>query len=167
MEEMEAAACGPLPPQEPLGAWLRRGVALASQTGLLLQQLLWLLHCCPEDLQNTETPGLGPPTPRCLTPLADHRQPAGCLMRRGDAAWLKASSSVEELLDRINLKVEGGGSLVYTGWETLLDRLVMATLRLCVWIKLKGNIYFLEVDKVRWLCISHIIILWSKDIWKR
>jgi hypothetical protein len=76
-------------------------------------------------------------------------------------------TSVEELLDRINLKVEGGGSLVYTGWETLLDRLVMATLRLCVWIKLKGNIYFLEVDKVRWLCISHIIILWSKDIWKR
>ena len=99
VEEMEAAACGPLPPQEPLGAWLRRGGALASQTGLLLQQLLWLLHCCPEDLQNTETPGLGPPTPRCLTPLADHRQPAGCLMRRGDAAWLKASSSVEELLE--------------------------------------------------------------------
>ena len=98
-EEVAVAAGGALPPQEPLRAWVRRGRALASQTGLLLQQLLWLLHCCPEDLQNTETPGLGPPTPRCLTPLADHRQPAGCLMRRGDAAWLKARRAVEQMLE--------------------------------------------------------------------
>ncbi|CAL8311820.1 unnamed protein product [Lota lota] len=107
--EEEAAVCGALPPQEPLRAWVQRGRALASQTALLLQQLLWLLHCCPEDLQNTETaPGPGPPTtPRCLTPLADHRQPAGCLMRRGGATWLKVSRAVEDMLEETRgLKTE-------------------------------------------------------------
>ncbi|KAJ3606919.1 hypothetical protein NHX12_026435, partial [Muraenolepis orangiensis] len=113
-ETEEAAAGGALPPQEPLRGWVQRGRTLASQTALLLQQLLWLLHCCPEDLQKTETgagdAGLGPPTtttPRCLSPLADHRQPPGCLMRRGDEAWLKVSQGLEAMLEQTRgLKTE-------------------------------------------------------------
>lgn len=132
----EEVVAGALPPQKPLRGWVQRGRALASQTALLLQQLLWLLHCCPEDLQKTEAEtgalGLGPPTtttPRCLSPLADHRQPPGCLMRRGDATWVKVHGGVEALLEETRglkteldaVEQETSQGTLHTWWGTLLE----------------------------------------------
>ncbi|KAF0023084.1 hypothetical protein F2P81_023714 [Scophthalmus maximus] len=43
-----------LPPQASLQGWVNRGQTLAAQCTTLLQQLAWLLQCCPEDLQQKE-----------------------------------------------------------------------------------------------------------------
>ncbi|XP_034018727.1 midasin-like [Thalassophryne amazonica] len=87
---------GALPPQNSLQQWLSRGRALAAQCGDLLQQLAWMLQCCPEDLQQKEeeTSSRGQQTLRCPSPLAAQRQPPGCLMRRGDAAWSQLNQQV-------------------------------------------------------------------------
>ncbi|KAI3364212.1 hypothetical protein L3Q82_010816 [Scortum barcoo] len=101
-----------LPPQASLQAWVSRGQALAAQCTTLLQQLAWLLQCCPEDLQQKEeTSSCRQHTLRCPSPLAAQRQPQGCLMRRGDSTWcqlnqhmnamLKQSQSLKEELDRV------------------------------------------------------------------
>ncbi|XP_068197957.1 midasin isoform X4 [Antennarius striatus] len=100
-----------LPPQTSLQAWLQRGGALASQCSSLLQQLLWLLQCCPEDLQQKEgeeeaSSGRQHPL-RCPSPLAAQCQPPGCLMRRGDAVWLQLEQQVKAMLQQSqSLKVE-------------------------------------------------------------
>lgn len=101
-----------LPPQASLQGWVSRGQALAAQCTTLLQQLAWLLQCCPEDLQQKEeTSSCRQHTLRCPSPLAAQRQPHGCLMRRGDTAWcelnqrmnamLKQSQSLKEELDNV------------------------------------------------------------------
>ncbi|KAM4633655.1 midasin [Polymixia lowei] len=97
-----------LPPQASLRGWVNRGRALAVQCATLLQQLAWLLQCCPEDLQQKEEPGgLGQRTLRCPSPLADQRQPPGCLMRRGDPAWGQLSQRVAAMLQQTqSLKAE-------------------------------------------------------------
>lgn len=87
-----------LPPQAALQGWVSRGQALAAQCSTLLQQLSWLLQCCPEDLQQKEvTSGCRQHTLRCPSPLAAHRQPPGCLIRRGDAAWCQLNQSMNAL----------------------------------------------------------------------
>ncbi|RVE74132.1 hypothetical protein OJAV_G00038190 [Oryzias javanicus] len=50
-----------LPPQDPLLDWVKRGRALAAQCAAVLQQLSWLLHCCPEDGQQREQASSQPP----------------------------------------------------------------------------------------------------------
>uniref|UniRef100_A0A3Q3NKD3 Midasin n=1 Tax=Labrus bergylta TaxID=56723 RepID=A0A3Q3NKD3_9LABR len=82
-----------LPPQESLQSWLVRGQELAAQCSTLLQQLSWLHQCCPDDLQQKETGSCSQHTLRCPSPLAAHRQPPGCLMRRGDTAWCQLNQS--------------------------------------------------------------------------
>ncbi|XP_071391101.1 midasin-like [Centroberyx affinis] len=88
-----------LPPQASLQVWVSRGQALAAQCATLLQQLSWLLQCCPEDLQQNEEPGgRRQHTLRCPSPLAVQRQPPGCLMRRGDAAWCELNRRVDDMM---------------------------------------------------------------------
>ncbi|XP_006810569.1 midasin-like, partial [Neolamprologus brichardi] len=96
-----------LPPQASLQDWVKRGQALAAQCNTLLQQLAWLLHCCPEDLQKEEVSSCKQHTLRCPSPLAAQRQPPGCLMRRGDAAWCQLHQRVTTMLEETqSLKVE-------------------------------------------------------------
>uniref|UniRef100_A0A8D3BW26 Midasin n=1 Tax=Scophthalmus maximus TaxID=52904 RepID=A0A8D3BW26_SCOMX len=97
-----------LPPQASLQGWVNRGQTLAAQCTTLLQQLAWLLQCCPEDLQQKEeTNSCSQHTPRCPSPLAAHRQPPGCLMRRGDATWCQLHQRVTAMLRQSeSLKVE-------------------------------------------------------------
>ncbi|XP_054474709.1 midasin [Anoplopoma fimbria] len=103
----EDAGCA-LPPQASLQGWVSRGQALAAQCATLLQQLAWLLQCCPEDLQQKEeTSSCRQHTLRCPSPLAAQRQPPGCLMRRGDAAWCQLNQSMNEMLKQTHsLKAE-------------------------------------------------------------
>lgn len=81
---------------------------MAAQCTTLLQQLAWLHQCCPEDLQQKEeTSSCRQHTLRCPSPLAAQRQPPGCLMRRGDTAWLKLNQHMNALLEQSqSLKVE-------------------------------------------------------------
>ncbi|KAK9531216.1 hypothetical protein VZT92_010656 [Zoarces viviparus] len=103
----EDAGCV-LPPQASLQAWVSRGQALAAQCSTLLQQLAWLLQCCPEDLQQKEeTSSCRQHTLRCPSPLAAQRQPPGCLMRRGDAAWCQLNQRTDAMLKQTqSLKAE-------------------------------------------------------------
>nr|XP_046228345.1 midasin isoform X2 [Scatophagus argus] len=97
-----------LPPQASLQGWVSRGQALAAQCTTLLQQLAWLHQCCPEDLQQKEeASSCRQHTLRCPSPLAAHRQPPGCLMRRGDTAWCQLNQHINTMLKQTqSLKVE-------------------------------------------------------------
>lgn len=97
-----------LPPQAPLHGWVKRGQALAGQSITLLQQLVWLLQCCPaESQQKEETSSCKQHTLRCLSPLVPQRQPSGCLMRRGDVLWCQLQQCVTALLKQTeSLKVK-------------------------------------------------------------
>ena len=103
----EDAGCT-LPPQASLQGWVSRGQALAAQCTTLLQQLAWLLQCCPEDLQQKEeTSSWRQHTLRCPSPLAAQRQPPGCLLRRGDAAWCQLHQRMNAMLKQTqSLKLE-------------------------------------------------------------
>lgn len=97
-----------LPPQASLQGWVSRGRELAAQCATLLQQLAWLHQCCPEDLQQKEeTSGWRQQTLRCPSPLAAQRQPPGCLIRRGDAAWCQLNQHLKAMMKQTqSLKVE-------------------------------------------------------------
>uniref|UniRef100_A0A3Q4BJ07 Midasin n=1 Tax=Mola mola TaxID=94237 RepID=A0A3Q4BJ07_MOLML len=97
-----------LPPQTSLHNWVSKGQALVVQCTTLLQQLAWLHQSCPEDLQQKEeTTSCRQHTLMCPSPLAVHRQPSGCLMRRGDTAWHKLNQHVTAMLKQSqSLKVE-------------------------------------------------------------
>ncbi|XP_036943295.1 midasin isoform X1 [Acanthopagrus latus] len=97
-----------LPPQASLHGWVSRGLALAAQCATVLQQLAWLHQCCPEDLQLKEdTSSCRQHTLMCPSPLAAHRQPPGCLMRRGDSAWCQLNQHMNTMLKQVqSLKVE-------------------------------------------------------------
>ncbi|XP_011610045.2 midasin isoform X2 [Takifugu rubripes] len=88
-----------LPPQKALQDWVARGQTLAIQCSTILQQLVWLLQCCPVDpQQKEETGGCLQHGLRCLSPLTAQCQPPGCLIRKGDAAWHKLSQHVDAVL---------------------------------------------------------------------
>uniref|UniRef100_A0A3Q1FB83 Midasin AAA ATPase 1 n=1 Tax=Acanthochromis polyacanthus TaxID=80966 RepID=A0A3Q1FB83_9TELE len=97
-----------LPPQASLQDWVSKGQVLATQCTTLLQQLAWLLQCCPEDpQQKEEASNCRQHTLRCPSPLAAQRQPPGCLMRRGDTSWSQLHRRVTTMLKETqNLKAE-------------------------------------------------------------
>uniref|UniRef100_A0AAQ6AJN3 Midasin n=1 Tax=Amphiprion ocellaris TaxID=80972 RepID=A0AAQ6AJN3_AMPOC len=97
-----------VPPQASLRDWVSNGRVLATQCTTLLQQLAWLLQCCPEDpQQKEEASNCKQHTLRCPSPLAAQRQPPGCLMRRGDTSWSQLHQRVTAMLKETqNLKVE-------------------------------------------------------------
>uniref|UniRef100_M4AJ01 Midasin n=1 Tax=Xiphophorus maculatus TaxID=8083 RepID=M4AJ01_XIPMA len=89
-----------LPPQDSLQDWFRRGRGLAAQSATLLQQLSWLLQCCPEEPQQREQTGASSRrhTLMCPSPLAVQQQPPGCLLRRGDPGWTQLQQQVAAML---------------------------------------------------------------------
>lgn len=97
-----------LPPQASLDDWLSRGRTLAVKSTSVLQQLTWLLQCCPADPQQKEEPGsCRQHSLSCLSPLTAQRQPPGCLIRKGDAAWHKLEQHVTPVLkDSQRVKTE-------------------------------------------------------------
>ncbi|KAK6297294.1 hypothetical protein J4Q44_G00318770 [Coregonus suidteri] len=97
--QSHSEAAGGLPPQASLQGWVIKAQGLAAQCATLLQQLSWLLQCCPEGPQQTDgSGGQREPTLRCPSPLASQRQPPGCLLRRGDPAWSQLSQRVADML---------------------------------------------------------------------
>uniref|UniRef100_A0A3Q2D7A0 Midasin n=1 Tax=Cyprinodon variegatus TaxID=28743 RepID=A0A3Q2D7A0_CYPVA len=109
-----------LPPQEPLQGWIQRGQALAAQCAALLQQLSWLLQCCPEDAQQKEQGGSGQQTPMCPSPLAAQQQPPGCLLRRGDPSWCQLHQRVVAMLKDAQTLREQLGSVAQQEKERVL-----------------------------------------------
>lgn len=92
-----------LPPQDSLGSWVAKARTLAQQCCVALQQLSWVLQCCPEGSAATMCQsregdgGQGEATLSHPTPLSAHLQPPVCLMRRGEASWTEAVKSLEVL----------------------------------------------------------------------
>lgn len=117
----EALSCT-LPPQGPLQAWLGQGRTLATQSVTLLQQLVWMVQCCPEDLQQrAEVSSCRQHTLRCPSPLAPHRQPKGCLMRKGDATWSQLNQHLKAMLEEAqSLKAQLDAVVQPTSETTLL-----------------------------------------------
>ncbi|XP_012709437.2 midasin isoform X1 [Fundulus heteroclitus] len=115
------ATCA-LPPQDSLQDWFRRGQVLAAQCAALLQQLSWLLQCCPEDPQDKEqTSGSSRHhTLVCPSPLAIQQQPAGCLLKRGDPEWCHLHQRIVAILKDAQSLKEKLGSLAQRGSDGLL-----------------------------------------------
>ncbi|XP_061609171.1 midasin isoform X3 [Phyllopteryx taeniolatus] len=90
-------------PQAPLHGWVDKGQALAAQFSILLQQLSWLLQCCPEALrpQEEENSHFWRRSLRCTSPMAAHRQSPVCQMRKGDAAWGQLNRRVAAMLEKM------------------------------------------------------------------
>lgn len=111
-----------LPPQACLQDWVSRGQVLVAQCNTLLQQLVWLLHCCPENpQQKDDVSSCKQHTLRCPSPLAAQQQPPGCLMRRGDTAWCQLHQHVTAMLKQISsLKVELDSAAQQTSDRVLL-----------------------------------------------
>lgn len=85
-----------LPPQDSLCSWAAKARTLAQQCCVAVQQLSWVLQCCPEGCESREG-GQGEATLSHPTPLPAHLQPQACLMRRGEASWAEAVKHVEAL----------------------------------------------------------------------
>ncbi|XP_030636974.1 midasin [Chanos chanos] len=117
---------GGLPPQESLHGWVIRGQALAMQCTVVLQQLSWLLQCCPEGESEAHAQGVeaavgqGEPRLKKLSPLAPHLQcPVSRLRRRGPA-WTQLTQRVEGMLAETQaLKQQIDGVTHETGERTL------------------------------------------------
>lgn len=110
-----------LPPQASLQGWVSRGQTLVVQCSTVLQQLSWLLQCCPEDLQQKEQEdSCGQHTLKCPSPLTMQRQPAACLMRRGDAAWSQLNQHVAQMLKSTEKLKAGLDSVAQQGSEGAL-----------------------------------------------
>uniref|UniRef100_A0A1A7W7P3 Midasin homolog n=1 Tax=Iconisemion striatum TaxID=60296 RepID=A0A1A7W7P3_9TELE len=120
----EDAGCT-IPPQDSVLDWVRTGQGLAAQCTILLQQLVWLLLCCPANPQQRAE--VGPSTLRHPSPLTPLCQPPGCLLRRGDAAWcqlhqrvaamMKHTQGLQEELSSVVQQASGGGLLTWSSFS--------------------------------------------------
>ncbi|MEQ2263333.1 hypothetical protein XENORESO_006224, partial [Xenotaenia resolanae] len=111
-----------LPPQDSLQGWFKRGQVQAAQCATLLQQLSWLLQCCPEDPQQKEQTNTSSRhhTLMCPSPLAVQQQPAGCLLRRGDPGWCQLHQQIIVMLKDFESLKEQLGSLAQRASERVL-----------------------------------------------
>lgn len=114
-----------LPPQDSLQDWFRRGWGLAAQSATLLQQLSWLLQCCPEEPQQREQTGASSRrhTLMCPSPLAVQQQPPGCLLRRGDPGWTQLQQQVAAMLkdsQSVKEQLASSGSILCS-WYSIMQ----------------------------------------------
>ncbi|XP_066547692.1 midasin isoform X2 [Amia ocellicauda] len=114
-----------LPPQDALVQWTRRMHTLAMQCMMVLQQLSWILQCCPETVSEVSGPELpvggGDPALRYPTPLAEDCLPPGCLMRRGDPAWAQLTAGVQEMLSETKAVQTELNGLMHHSTEGILQ----------------------------------------------
>ncbi|XP_043295395.1 midasin isoform X1 [Cervus canadensis] len=125
VQEMDGRLTGPpvypvaFPPQDAVQQWTERLQHAAMQAQVLLEQLSWLLRCCPaagpgpgpgpgpEDPARREgrLPGAAPdPTPSdpsFPSPAPETQLPAGCRMRRPDPRWQQSAARVAEMLKTV------------------------------------------------------------------
>ncbi|XP_008565442.1 PREDICTED: midasin [Galeopterus variegatus] len=131
VQEIDSRLTGPLvypvafPPQDGLQQWTERLQHLAMQSQILLEQLSWLLECCPSagpspGLGNAQVqgqpsaPDLGGPEltkgrlldliPSELSypsPVPGNQLPSGCRMRKQDQLWQQSTTRLTEMLETI------------------------------------------------------------------
>ncbi|XP_059556931.1 midasin isoform X4 [Myotis daubentonii] len=135
VQEIQGRLTGPLlypvafPPQDGVQQWTERLQHLAMQSQILLEQLSWLLQCCP-DAASAPSQGdaraqgqsstLCPEGPELTTgqlsravldfspsdlsypsPVPGNQLPSGCRMRKQDQLWQQSTSRLTEMLKTI------------------------------------------------------------------
>ncbi|XDA78991.1 hypothetical protein R6Z07F_009052 [Ovis aries] len=129
VQEMDGRLTGPpaypvaFPPQDGVQQWTERLQHLAMQTQVLLEQLSWLLQCCPaagpapghtprhapyledpEHLQGLLSGAALDLIPSDLTfpsPAPKTQLPSGCLMRKQDPRWQQSTARLTEMLKTV------------------------------------------------------------------
>lgn len=135
VQEIQGRLTGPLlypvafPPQDGVQQWTERLQHLAMQSQILLEQLFWLLQCCPDaasapsqgDAQaQGQSSTLCPEGPELTTgqlsravldfspsdlsypsPVPGNQLPSGCRMRKQDQLWQQLTSRLTEMLKTI------------------------------------------------------------------
>ncbi|KAI4567363.1 hypothetical protein MJG53_008943 [Ovis ammon polii x Ovis aries] len=129
VQEMDGRLTGPpaypvaFPPQDGVQQWTERLQHLAMQTQVLLEQLSWLLQCCPaagpapghaprhapyledpEHLQGLLSGAALDLIPSDLTfpsPAPETQLPSGCLMRKQDPRWQQSTARLTEMLKTV------------------------------------------------------------------
>lgn len=117
------------PPQDGMQQWTERLQHLAMQSQILLEQLSWLLQCCPSvgliaghsDVQTQDQPSashlegpeltkgqLSGAVPHLIpcslgypSPVPESRLPSGCRMRKQDQLWQQSTVKLAEMLKTI------------------------------------------------------------------
>ncbi|XP_066468783.1 midasin [Tiliqua scincoides] len=111
------------PPQDGVQQWTDKLQYLAMQCVMILEQLSWLIECCPEgqplNVPRTEIKAEGtelnpaavlmsgseriPSELQYLTPVAADQLPSGCKMRKHDPLCQQLASRVKEMLVAVKL----------------------------------------------------------------
>ncbi|KAK2507590.1 hypothetical protein MC885_004960, partial [Smutsia gigantea] len=137
VQEIHVRLTGPLvypvafPPQDAVQQWTERLQHLAMQSQILLEQLSWLLQCCPSagpaagqhDAQAQGAPSASYPegpevTQRqlsgvvldhmpsdlsCPSPVPRNHLPSGCWMRKQDQLWQQTTARLTEMLKTVKI----------------------------------------------------------------
>ncbi|XP_059970578.1 midasin isoform X2 [Mesoplodon densirostris] len=135
VQEIDSRLTGPpvypvaFPPQDGVQQWTERLQHLAMQSQILLEQLSWLLQCCPSagpaagqrDAQAQGQPsaaslegpeltkgqlsgavlGLMPSDRSYPSPVPGRQLPSGCRMRKQDQLWQQSTVRLTEMLNAI------------------------------------------------------------------
>lgn len=152
VQEIHSRLTGPpvypvaFPPQDSVQQWTERLQHLAMQSQILLEQLSWLLQCCPSagptggrsdapvqeqpsapHLGRTDTrgpvsgamPDLLPSDLSYPSPVPRSQLPSGCQMRRQDRLWQQSTAGLTELLKTIKTVKAGVDKIRQQSCETL------------------------------------------------
>uniref|UniRef100_A0A3Q2I9Y3 Midasin n=1 Tax=Equus caballus TaxID=9796 RepID=A0A3Q2I9Y3_HORSE len=135
VQEIHGRLTGPLvypvafPPQDGVQQWTERLQHLAMQSQILLEQLSWLLQCCPSaglapdqgdahaqgqpfapypegpevstGQLSGAVPDLIPSDLRYPSPVPGNQLPSGCRMRKQDQLWQQSTARLTEMLKTI------------------------------------------------------------------
>ncbi|XP_077567526.1 midasin isoform X1 [Stigmatopora nigra] len=94
-------------PQEALYSWVNKVQGLIAQCSILLQELSWLLQCCPQVPEKEGKVDSWQHPLKCTSPLALKHQPAISKIHRGDATWRQLNQLVDAMVKEIkNSKTE-------------------------------------------------------------
>ncbi|XP_059110058.1 midasin [Peromyscus eremicus] len=152
VQEIHSRLTGPpvypvaFPPQDSVQQWTERLQHLAMQSQILLEQLSWLLQCCPSAgptggrsdapvQEQPSAPHLGRPDTRgpvlgampdllpsdlsYPSPVPRSQLPSGCQMRRQDRLWQQSAAGLTELLETIKTVKAGVDKIRQQSCETL------------------------------------------------
>ncbi|XP_038203307.1 midasin isoform X3 [Arvicola amphibius] len=150
VEEIDSRLAGPtaypvaFPPQDSVQQWTERLQHLAMQSQILVEQLSWLLQCCPgadptdghSDAPVQEQPSAprlermgakGPESGANLlpsdqnypSPVPTSQLPPACQMRQPDRLWQQSTARLAELLKTIKTMKTGVDKIRQQSCETL------------------------------------------------
>ncbi|KAM3931945.1 midasin [Leptodactylus fuscus] len=112
MQEIECRLESPheykiaFPPQDGMQQWLDRLQHLAMQCSIVLEQLSWLLECCPVNnaerpINSCEEAKPWTATLNVPSPAAADWLPKVCTIRRSDSDWQQLNATVSKMLTDI------------------------------------------------------------------